>query len=198
LFQDFINLPWSPFLEGVKSNPKVNITIGGRTEKSFCALRDELSESVSPKGFRGFVDKKIKAADDDKERIGLKAVSARVENWEKRVAKSRENYWDEQAYIIRPDRPNQTIQLITSIGRLPTYYYREGYDQPYGSMFARDQLQKIQHPYGAIDERRGMPQISEKGRMRIFDSHDERELKEELVKTQRVVFDLQALRKEEV
>jgi hypothetical protein len=198
LFQDRLDLPWMQYLEGVRANPKVNIIIGGRTERGFSALRNELSERASSEGLKGFILEKISDTQDDNEASILKSLNDRIERWESIVAKRRDNYKDYHSQVCRPDKPYQSIQLITSIGKLPTYYYREGFDQPYRSTNVAYQLQQITHPFGAIDAQHKMPRLKEKDSMRIFKETENIALKEAAVTAERVVFDLEALRKEEL
>jgi hypothetical protein len=56
------------------------------------------------------------------------------------VKRSRERYGVKDSFVVRPDRPVQTIEFATSIGDLPTYYSREGYDMPYGSIDTGEQI----------------------------------------------------------
>lgn len=138
-FGDRLNLPYTRYLEGSKTNPTINITIGGKPERHFCAIRDYLSKYANPDGLLEFIRSKLEQSSDSQERDFLARLAGRVERWKRRIDWVRQKQYapdlnqnPSDHTVIRPDRPLLSVSLVTSIGLSPTYYATE-FDRPHNT-----------------------------------------------------------------
>lgn len=134
-FGDRLNLPFTSYLQGVSDNPTINITVGGRTERHFCAIREYLSTTANPTRLVAFIEAKIDQGIADEEVTQYTRMIQQINRWERRVGVIREKYVDEHdpnPKLARPDKPLHDIMLVTNVGYTPTYYATE-YDRPWDS-----------------------------------------------------------------
>ncbi len=134
VFGDRMNLPYTMYLEGENKNPAINITIGGKTEREFCAVREYLTRIVNAKRLKTFIANKALSASDSKQKQRLQGMIASISRWEDMIAQRRNRYGNigDEGVIAKADLPIHGIQLITTIGQTPTYYPTE-YDIPTGT-----------------------------------------------------------------
>ncbi len=118
VFRDQLAIPSDGYFGSEGEAVDVNITIGGRSERHFCAVRDFLRREANSDGLVDFVKNKIAKSEDQDERINLQQVADDVEAWE------------EQRLIDPQEQIG--ISLITDIGHKPVYYATE-YDVPQGT-----------------------------------------------------------------
>lgn len=134
IFSDRLDLPHLGLLQGVTTNPEINITIGGRTERAFCAARLYLSETANAADFEEFVRTlKDNLAPDDGKDIDEELSSIRA--WRNRVEIAREARFStrlDTACMPPEDYPIHGISLITDIGFGNPPYYTNQYDRPQG------------------------------------------------------------------
>ncbi len=130
-FGDRLDLPYINYLNN--SRPaNIVITIGGRTERHFCAVRDYLSNHANPTGLIDFIKRKSSATKSPEERKELFHTLKLVNRWKKIIDAGRKQEADqpiEENSILRPDQTSHNISLITDLGYTPTYYNSE-FDRP--------------------------------------------------------------------
>ena len=132
VFQDRLNLPYTSLFRELNTNPTVNITIGGKAEKSFYAVREYLTENTSADGLIAFINEQIFLGSDHDPSSLIQMIED-IQKWKANIEASRSKYSPNSFRVDISDRPNNAFQLTTSIGELPTYYARVGFDMPYGS-----------------------------------------------------------------
>ena len=116
VFMDRTNLPMGYFLQNIQKPPKVNITIGGRTERQFNPVREHISHNASLEGLIAYLDNKPQYKNH---RQALQFLQQREQSGKGRGP-------------ISYRQPNTTISLITTLAPDATYYFVDGYDRPRG------------------------------------------------------------------
>lgn len=128
-FGDRLDLPYVSYLPRKAEDREISFTIGGRTEKHFCAVRKYLSQNADADGFIGFISQKLEDGSRD-DQAALAGMIPILERWKSLINYARErSYSNRDSSLPRPDYPLIGAMLITSIAKHPTYYLTE-FDQP--------------------------------------------------------------------
>lgn len=134
IFSDRLDMPHLGLLEGDEVNPEINITIGGRTERTFCAARIYLAEAASAEGFESFVLDPEKRGIEDEEIVN--EVLSKIRSWKDQAEIARQARTSSRlATLDVPsyDYPIHGISLITDIASGNPPYYVTEYDKPLGT-----------------------------------------------------------------
>lgn len=129
IFDDLLDLPKTRYMTGSPELPVINMTIGGRPERHFCAVREFLSSNATAKGFIEFLKQRMST--NPTEEAFLSRTLEVVKRWQRRrdfVAKQ----FKFESLNGSPRNPKIEVALITSIGTKPTYY-TTGFDKPFGT-----------------------------------------------------------------
>lgn len=143
VFGDRLDIPVTYHMQGIRSNPDVMITIGGRPEIQFNAIREYLSRNANPEGLLEFIEQRGRRTHDHKKKAELETMAYRVRLWMQQAAKRRERYQNGHDLPTTPryDLPHTSIRLGGEIGAFPTYYLTE-HDAPIGTNVG-DQLEDL-------------------------------------------------------
>ena len=131
IFGDRLNLPFTQFIYGRDENSAIRVTVGCRTERHFCAVREYLAEHANPAGYREYITQRMASAPDE-EQDALAGVLTDLDTWEAQMAEQRGEY-AQGGYVAAQDRPVHVIPLITDIGESRPPYYNTEFDRPAGS-----------------------------------------------------------------
>jgi len=115
VFGDSLDVPTEGYIDN-RSKAQINITIGGSTERHFCAIRDFLTKNASYEGLEEFIEQKIEWAENTEEASVLKDIQEQVRFLQNN----------------RPALPSLGISLITDLAHKPVYYATE-HDKPLGT-----------------------------------------------------------------
>ncbi len=130
IFEDRLSVPaTNTFDDGRKAD--LLITIGGRPERHFNAIRNFLSKNVTSDGLIRYVLTKAAQTTDETERLNLQRLAQRIQRWEEIITHTRAGY-RRGTRTVRADLPIHELLEITTLGEAPTYYASK-FDRPDGT-----------------------------------------------------------------